>query len=217
MVRGKLITFEGPEGSGKSTHIRKLADYLMCRGLQVTLTREPGGTALGEKIRNLIQHSLPGEEPVDRAELLLFLASRAQHLHELIRPALAAGRWVLCDRFSDSTMAYQGFGRGFALDELRALNDFAVDHMQPDLTFVLDVSPEISRQRLAARHHLADSAPDRIETEVDAFHLRVREGFLKIAALDKARFMVVNAERHPEVVEQDIRACVTQRFLTPNP
>jgi len=213
MVRGKFITFEGPEGSGKSTHIKKLAFFLEQQGVDVTITREPGGTPLGENIRNLIQHSKRGEEPVDRTELLLFLASRAQHVQELIKPELETGRWVLCDRFTDSTMAYQGFGRGFDLDELEALNDFAVDHLKPDLTLLIDVSPETSKARLAKRHSSPLSSPDRIEAEQDDFHRRLRDGFLQLACTELERFHVVDAEREQGIVEMEIREVVKQRFL----
>jgi dTMP kinase len=215
MATGKFITFEGPEGSGKSTHIKKLAYFLKTKGFDIVTTREPGGTALGEKIRSMIQHSVAEEVPVDRAELLLFLASRAQHVDELIRPALDAGSWVLCDRLYDSTMAYQGYGRGFDLDELKALNDFAVDGMKPDLTLLIDVSPETSRARLKRRHSRTSSSPDRIESEVDDFHRRLRDGFLRLAGSELERFHVVDAEREQRVVEIEIHEVVKQRLLTP--
>ena len=213
MKIGKFITFEGPEGSGKSTHIKKLARFLNSQGIDVVTTREPGGTTLGERIRNLIQHSAEGEVPVDRTELLLFLASRAQHVQEFIVPALKTGSWVLCDRFDDSTMAYQGCGRGFDLDEVRNLNNFAVNGLKPDLTLLIDVSPETSRQRLANRHRGRDSSPDRIELEEDDFHVRLRNGFLKLAEDEQDRFFMVDAERNQTVVEMDIRNFVTNRFL----
>ncbi len=217
-MRGNFITFEGPEGSGKSTHIARLAAFLAGEGIGVLTTREPGGTALGERIRRLIQHGEEGEAPLDRTELLLFLASRAQHVQELIRPALEAGQWVLCDRFSDSTLAYQGYGRGFDIAQLRLLNDFAVDDVRPDLTLLIDVTPETSRKRLAVRHGSGISAPDRIEAEEDAFHVRLRNGFLALAEQEKERFRLVDAERDQPLVEAEIRLLVTRRFaLTPNP
>lgn len=212
-MTGKFITFEGPEGSGKSTHIKKLARFLESQGVDVVTTREPGGTVLGERIRNLIQHSEEGEIPVDRTELLLFLASRAQHVQELIVPALEAGSWILCDRFYDSTLAYQGCGRGFDLEEVRALNNFAVNGLQPDLTLLIDVSPETSRARLAHRHKGGETAPDRIESEKDDFHVRLRNGFLELAEAEQDRFYVVNAEREHSVVAQDIRNFVKNRFF----
>ena len=216
MATGKFITFEGPEGSGKSTHIKRLALFLKQQGVAIVTTREPGGTALGEKVRSLIQHSAADEVPVDRAELLLFLASRAQHVDELIRPALESGHWVLCDRFYDSTMAYQGYGRGFDLDELKVLNDFAINRLKPDLTLLIDVSPETSRSRLKSRHSNTSSSPDRIEAEQDDFHRRLRNGFLQLACAELDRFHVVDAEREQGVVEMEIREVVKQRLLSPS-
>lgn len=213
MPKGKFITFEGPEGSGKSTHIRLLADFLRERGIRVTLTREPGGTTLGEAIRGLLQHNGSGEAPVDRAELLLFLASRAQHVERLVRPALEQGAWVLCDRFEDSTFAYQGYGRGFDLGELKAANHFATNGLKPDLTFLLDVTPETSRKRLLARQSQTAAAPDRIECEADDFHVRLREGFLDLARQEPERFVVVPTDREQASVAADVRAAVALRLL----
>ncbi len=211
MASGRLITFEGPEGSGKTTHIARLAEYLAGCGVAVTLTREPGGTALGEAIRGLLQHDGAGEAPVDRAEVLLFLASRAQHVERLIRPALAAGRWVLCDRFEDSTLAYQGYGRGFGLDELRAVNAFATGGLRPDLTVLLDIAPEAGRRRLQER-----SAQDRIERAGDAFHARLRQGFHELARREPERFVVLDTEREAAAVAEEIREAVKRRLLSCN-
>jgi len=207
MTQGKFITFEGPEGSGKSTHIRLLKTFLEARGVEVIVTREPGGTQLGEAIRNLLQHD-QSDPPVTRAEVLLFLACRAQHVERFIRPALEAGKWVLCDRFDDSTMAYQGYARGFDLALLGNVNDFAVNGVRPDLTVLLDVSPETSRARLAERR----AAPDRIEREQGAFHVKVRDGFLDLARKEPGRFAVVNTEREQEAVAQDVCAAVEEKF-----
>jgi dTMP kinase len=209
-THGKLITFEGPEGSGKSTHIRLLAAFLEARGVEAVLTREPGGTPLGESIRGLLQHDR-GDPPVARAEVLLFLACRAQHVERRIRPALEEGQWVLCDRFDDSTMAYQGYARGFDLQMLGAVNDFTVNGLRPDLTVLLDVSPETSRARLAARQSATASAPDRIEQEQDDFHVRVRDGFLDLARKEPGRFAVINTERGQGEVSEDIGAAVMER------
>ena len=213
MSEGKFITFEGPEGSGKSTHIRLLADFLNGHGIAVTLTREPGGTPTGEAIRHLLQHNGAGESPTDRTEVLLFLASRAQHVERLIRPALAAGQWVLCDRFDDSTMAYQGYGRGFDLSALQAVNAFATNGLKPDLTILLDVSPATSRQRLLERQAQTSDGPDRIECEAAAFHVRLRNGFLDLARRNADRIVVVDAERDLNQVAADIRASVAQRLM----
>lgn len=213
MLSGKFITFEGPEGSGKSTHVRLLASFLREQGVEVKLTREPGGTPTGEAIRGLLQHNGAGEEPLANTELLLFLASRAQHVAQLIRPALERGVWVLCDRFDDSTFAYQGYGRGFNLDALRAVNHFATLGLKPDLTLLLDVSPETSRARLHVRQCQTSAAPDRIERESHAFHVRLRNGFLELARQEPERFVVLKTEGDREAVAADIRAAVSQRLL----
>ena len=213
MPVGKFITFEGPEGSGKSTHIRLLAEFLKSRGLEVTLTREPGGTPMGEAIRKLLQHNGSGESPVARTEVLLFLASRAQHVEKVIRPALAVGKWVLCDRFEDSTFAYQGYGRGFDLAALREANTFATGGLRPDLTILLDVLPETSRMRLKARQAATCVAPDRIECETDDFHARLRNGFLDLANLAADRVVVISSERETQVVAADVREAVFSRLV----
>lgn len=213
VTRGRFITFEGPEGSGKTTHIRLLAEYLRGLGVPVVCTREPGGTPLGEAVRGLLQHNGSGEPPVPRAEVLLFLASRAQHVEQLICPALERGEWVLCDRFSDSTLAYQGFGRGFELGQLKAVDVFATHGLAPDMTVLLDVPPDVSRIRLAARQAQTATAPDRIESEADAFHMRLRDGFLELAKNEPARFVVVPTDRPQEHVATDVREAVVSRFL----
>jgi dTMP kinase len=213
MSEGKFITFEGPEGGGKSTHIRLLADFLRQRGFGVALTREPGGTPMGEAIRNLLQHNGAGEAPTNRAEVLLFLASRAQHVERLIRPALASGTWVLCDRFDASTFAYQGFGRGFDLRELKSVNAFATGGLEPDLTILLDVSRATSRQRLQMRQTKTATAPDRIECEAEAFHVRLRDGFLQLAQEAPQRYAVVNAEQELERVAAAVQSVVSARLL----
>jgi dTMP kinase len=206
-MSGKFITFEGPEGSGKSTHIKLLKAYLEERGIEVVLTREPGGTPLGEEIRKILQHDHT-EVPVPSAEVLLFLASRAQHVERLIRPALQQGKWVLCDRFADSTFAYQGYGRGFDMESLKAVNAFAVSGLRPDLTVLLDVNPQTSRERLAARQASTATTPDRIERETVAFHERVRNGFLALAKEEPERIAVINTEREPSEVAASIRKAV---------
>ena len=168
MARGKFITFEGGEGCGKSTQVKRLKEALEKTGVEVLLTREPGGTWLSEEIRHLIKDQTT-DAPCDRSELLLFLAARAQLVKNVIRPALEAGKWVVSDRFSDSTIAYQGYGRGLPLDILKDMNDFACEGLKPDLTLLLDVTPETSftggfvvdlpSWRRSARNGLSPSTP----------------------------------------------------------
>ncbi len=212
-MRGFFLTFEGPEGSGKSTHIKLLAEWLRIRGIKAIHTREPGGTPLGEAIRSLLQYNGSGEAPVPRAEVLLFLASRAQHVERLIKPALQEGTWVLCDRFSDSTLAYQGFGRGFPLEDLKVVDNFATDKIKPDLTFLLDVSLAESRARLTMRQKRGTATPDRIEAEPQAFHARMRNGFLELARSSPERFVVLSTERAREEVAAEIQSKVERELL----
>lgn len=207
MEKGRFITFEGPEGGGKSTQVQALAEALRAEGRTVLVTREPGGTPLAEKIRGLLREELE-DPPVTRSEVLLFLAARAQVVANVIRPALARGEWVLCDRFADSTFAYQGYGRGIALDLLRQLNDFATEGLVPDLTVLLDVPPEVSRARLAARQAATATAADRIEQAGADFHARLRTGFLELARAEPARFAVIDASQPLAEVSRQVRAAV---------
>ena len=200
---GRFITFEGGEGCGKSTQIHLLAERLRAQGLPVLLTREPGGTALAERIRALVREI--GEDPPNaRAETLLFLASRAQLVENVVRPALAAGTWVLCDRFADSTFAYQGYGRGLNLTELKALNAFATGGLMPDRTILLDVPPETAAARLRAREQTTQTAADRMERAGDDFHARLKVGFLELAAAEPERFAVIAAEGPVERVAEKV-------------
>ena len=191
---------EGGEGSGKSTQAALLAARL-----DAVLTREPGGTATGERIRALLLD--PGLPPVDvRTETLLLLAARAQHVAEVIRPAVEAGRDVVCDRFSGSTLAYQGWGRGLAIEPLRAVVEWAAAGRQPDLTVLVDVPLEVARARLAT------SSPDRLEGLDEAFHRRVREGFLSQAESNPDGWVVVDGTPASEAVAGHILEAVTRRF-----
>lgn len=205
--QGFFITFEGPEGAGKTTQIVRLAAWLTAQGRTCVTTREPGGTELGEELRRILKHH-QGHHPIaDPAEVLLFAAARAQHVHELIRPALARGTVVLCDRFADSTMAYQGHARGIDLEFIRRINDFAVGAGLPDLTLLLDLSPELGAGRMRQRG--ADPAgADRIEAETRDFHARVRAGFLSIARDEPARVKVIDAAPPPDQVHDQIREVV---------
>ena len=200
---GRFITFEGGEGCGKSTQIRLLADRLRAAGKEVLLTREPGGTALAEKIRTLVREE-SDDPPNSRAETLLFLASRAQVVEGVIRPALESGTWVLCDRFADSTFAYQGYGRGLDLDELRRINSFATGGLAPDRTSLLNVSPEVSAKRMRAREAATNTGADRMEKAGDDFHSRLRRGFLELAAAEPERFSVIQADGGVEEVGETV-------------
>ena len=203
MYPGKFITFEGGEACGKSTQIRRFADALRAEGREVLLTREPGGTRLSELVRGLLKDERE-DPPVDRAELLLFLAARAQLVRNVIRPALAKGVWVVSDRFCDSTFAYQGYGRGMPLDAIRLMNAFATEDLKPDLTFLLDVPPETARARRAGREAATATAADRIEAAGDAFHARLRTGFLEMAAAEPDRIRVVDASGDVDDVARKI-------------
>lgn len=186
-MTGLFITFEGPDGAGKSTQIRKFTSYLEEKNISFILTREPGGTLLGDRIRKTVLD--PDSGAVDeRAETLLYLASRAQHVTELIRPALAEGKVVVCDRFSDSTLAYQGIARGLGLEEMKELDSFATGGLVPDLTILLDAEPGALEERRSKRRVL-----DRMELEKSDFQQKVRNGFLLLAQRYPERIHKVNA------------------------
>jgi dTMP kinase len=190
--KGVFITFEGPECAGKTTQIASLRNYCEKFGRKILVTREPGGTEIGEKIRNMVKHHVGETAVTDHAELLLFSASRAQHVERKIMPALQAGYVVICDRFMDSTTAYQGYARGLELDFINSLNAFAVQDCLPDITILLDLSAEESHERGLKREETL-FVEDRIESEEINFHRRVRDGFLKIAKLEPERIKVVSA------------------------
>ena len=192
MARGRFITFEGGEGCGKSTQVRRLKEALEAEGLEVIVTREPGGTWLGEQIRALLKDQ-DTDAPCDRAELLLFLASRAQQVKNVMRPALARGAWVISDRFSDSTMAYQGYGRGLPLEVLRVANDFACEGLKPDVTFLLEVDPAMSALRIHKREEATHTHADRIELAGDDFHERLRRGYAELAEAEPRRIVRIDA------------------------
>lgn len=185
MKRGRFITLEGIDGAGKSTHVQWLADQLVERGLEVVQTREPGGTELGEALRELLL-SMP-MDPV--TEALLMFAARAENVKEVIEPALARGAWVVCDRFSDATFAYQGGGKGVARELLLELERSALKGLAPDRTFLFDLDPKVARTRLGAAR-----APDRFERENEEFFSRVRSAYLERAAASAGRVTVIDAE-----------------------
>ena len=201
-MRGRFITFEGVEGVGKSTQLKRLADWLSGRGIEVVVTREPGGTRRAERLRDLLlERSL---EPMPQAcELLLMFAARATHLENLIRPAIQRGAWVLCDRFTDATYAYQGGGRGIPRAQIDALVDIVHPGLWPDTTILLDAPVETGLARAGARN--GDQPPDRFEAELHEFFVRVRDCYLERARLEPQRFLVVDATAAPERVETMIR------------
>lgn len=198
---GRFISFEGSEGCGKSTQIARLHAHLEAAGHEVLLTREPGGTALGESIRNLLKHAPEGEGMVPEAELLLFTASRAQLVRDVIQPALQRGVMVLADRFLDSTSVYQGVARGLDLEAVKAVNGFAVGDCLPETTFLLDLDVATGRKRIAARD---DGAADRMEREPDAFFEKVRAGYLDLAKASPDRFVVIDAAQTQDAIEAQI-------------
>jgi len=210
MVR--FITFEGGDGTGKTTQIRALENYLTSQGKTCVITREPGGTALGAMLRRVLLEA--GEAPIARSsELFLYLADRAQHVSEVIRPAVAAGSTVLCDRFTDSTLAYQGYGRGLDLPLLRQFNSVADDGMRPDLTLLLDCPIEVGLGRTVGRQakSLSDAPKeDRFEREKLEFHERVRAGYLELARQEPDRFRVVDASQSADDVSRAIRKIVDE-------
>ncbi|MCF7863195.1 MAG: dTMP kinase [Kiritimatiellales bacterium] len=212
-MAGKFITFEGPEGSGKSTQIRLLAEKLEAQGIGVVCTREPGGTATGEAIRNILQHDSVGEPLSGRAELLLFTASRAQLVDRVILPALDRGEWVICDRFIDSTMAYQGFARGMSIDALDRINDFAIGGRKPDLTLLLDLDIGCGFQRLEKRYADGIASADRFERETQDFHLRVRDGYHQLASREPERFRIIDADQAIEAVACKVWNAVKEALL----
>lgn len=208
--RGRFITFEGPEGCGKTTHAASLASRLEREGVVVVRVREPGGTATGEAVREILQHHGAGEPLHPETELFLFEACRAQLARDVIAPALEAGRWVVCDRFADSTLAYQGYGRGLDLEQLAMLNRIAAGGLEPDLTFVLDIPPEVGLKRVAVRKAAAGNAKrDRFEDENTGFHERVRNGFLDLARRSNGRLAVVPSGRAADEVDRDIWQAVS--------
>jgi dTMP kinase len=211
-MRGKFITLEGPEGSGKSTQAKTLIQRLAERGIEAVYTREPGGTMLGEAIRNILQHNQAGESPCERAELLLFEASRNQLVEKVIRPNLEKGIWVICDRFMDSTTAYQGYGRGLPVEEIQSINRFTVNGLSPDLTLLLDLDVAAGFERIAQRYLARGESADRFEQEERSFHERVRAGYLKLAGQSPERFRIINAAQQSDAVASDIWNAVGKLF-----
>lgn len=212
MVR--FITFEGGDGTGKTTQVHALEQYLRDLGRRCVVTREPGATTLGKLIRKVLLEA--GDHNIAAAtELFLYLADRAQHVHEIITPALHTGKIVLCDRFSDSTLAYQGYGRGIDLDWLRKLNDTATGELRPDLTFLFDCPVDVGLSRAARRREdgqIDGPREDRFEREECEFHERVRAGFLELARLEPERFRIIDASRSVADVFRQIREVIDREL-----
>jgi len=210
---GKFISFEGPEGAGKSTQIRRLAKFLEDCGQSCLMTKEPGGTPIGEKIRKIVLHRDHHDmDPV--CEALLYLADRAQHVNKVVRPALESGFWVITDRYHDSTRAYQGAARGLNPDHLETLFQMATGGLQPDLTVLLDLPVEEGLKRAQARNSASnlEQAEGRFEAEALAFHDRVRAYFLKLAKDSPERFMVIDACQSANQVAEAIREQLELRW-----
>jgi dTMP kinase len=202
-----FITLEGPEGSGKSSQIKLLAQYFTEKGLDVVQTREPGGTLIGDEIRACVHH-VDNVQMSPIAEMLLYSAARAQLVAELIRPSLAANKIVLCDRFYDSTIAYQGYGRGLDLADLYAVTRIATGSLKPDLTLLLDIDVEHG----LARRTGSGLEMNRLDLEAVDFHQRVRQGYQQLAAEEPGRWVVIDADRPVEAVQQSLRKAVEARL-----
>ena len=202
-LKGRFITFEGGEGVGKSTNIGFAKDWLEAHGKTVVVTREPGGTPIAEKIRNDLLKAHHEEPMADLTELLLVFAARAQHIESIIRPALERGDWVLCDRFTDSTIAYQGYGRGLPLDQIDTLRALVQQQVSPDCTLLLDAPLTVGMGRASRRAAENNEQTDRFESEALAFFEKVREGFLALAA-SEPRFSLIDASQPLEAVQQAV-------------
>lgn len=206
-MNGLFITLEGPDGCGKTCQIPGMAEYLRGRGVDVITTREPGGTPISEQIRDVIM-SMRNKAMHPRTEILLFQSARAQHVEEVIRPALQAGKVVICDRFTDSTMAYQGYGHQTDLVFLRQLLDFTTGSLKPDLTFLLDVDVETGLKRRQA----GGGEWNRLDDYDLAFHERVREGYHQLSAQEPARWVTIDARQSKENIQTAIRAILKHRM-----
>ncbi|MGX8178866.1 dTMP kinase [Exiguobacterium artemiae] len=198
-MTGTFITVEGPDGAGKTTQLQLLADYLKAEGYEIVMTREPGGTRIGNEIRSLILN--PDFKEMDEmTEILLYAASRAQHVNELIRPALEAGKIVLCDRFIDASIAYQGYGLGYSIEQVQEINRQATNDLTPDRTYLFDLTVADSKRRMVER-----GALDRIEQRDDDFRQRVYEGFLTLAEQEPERIQLVDANHSIDDLQQILR------------
>lgn len=203
MMQGLFITFEGPDGCGKTTQMKLLAEYFEKKGKEVVLTREPGGKGLGEKVREILLNY--DDEVSDRCESFLFLADRAQNIDIIVNPAVKEGKIVLCDRHIDSTVAYQGYGRGLNIDRINMLNNLATNGKKPDLTLVFDVDVETSMKRVGKEK-------DRMESAGIDFHNRVRKGYLELAKQEPKRIKVLDATKSIEEIHKDVINILAEVF-----
>lgn len=208
---GLFITFEGPEGSGKTTQMELLSGYLEEKGYLVLATREPGGTSIGDQIRAILLDP-QNTEMLPASEALLFSAARAQIVNQVIRPHLAQGGIVLCDRYADSTLAYQGYGHGLELEMLHAITALATGGLKPDLTIYLDIDVEEGLRRKLAAHKASRAEWNRLDQQEAAFHRRVREGYLQMAVREPDRWLVIDATQPLEVIQASIRAGVQAKL-----
>ena len=202
-MRGFFITLEGPDGAGKGTQGRRLVEHLRRAAVDVLNTREPGGTSIGERIRRVLLDDTH-REMAPETEMLLFAASRAQFVREVVRPALARGTTVLSERYVDASLAYQGFGRGLDVALVRTVNDVATGGLLPDLTLLLDIDPAVGLERVQAAGRAGAAGGDRLEQETLAFHQRVRAGFLQLARESPKRFVVIDAQGDVERVHREV-------------
>lgn len=207
-----FITFEGPDGSGKTTQLNRLMPVLQEKGLDVIRTREPGGTDIGDQIRSVIMN-MKNKSMNPRTEILLFCASRAQLVEELVRPALSEGKIVLCDRYADSTMAYQGYGHGLDRTALTQLLDFATGGLKPDLTLYFDISAESGLRRRISNHE----EWNRMDDYALQFHERVRSGYLEMAAAEPKRWVVIDADRPIDVIHNEVAGLLLERLSSARP
>ena len=205
LPHGLFITFEGIDGSGKSTQMQLCAKALEAAGYSIVLTRNPGGTEFGQELREILLHYPKNVYPT--SELLLFIADRAQHMDEVVFPALAQGKIILCDRHIDSTMAYQGYGRNLPLDIIQTLNQIAIQNRKPDLTFLFDGPPEVLAERVNQR-----GKADRMEGEVQDFHVRVRRGYLALAEAEPERILLFNALETPQALHQQLMQVLSAKL-----
>ncbi len=203
-TKAQFITFEGPEGSGKTTQVRRLVKRLRGQGVPVLETREPGGTITGEMIREILQHGKTEESLCAETELLLFSASRAHLVNRVIRPALTSGTWVVCDRFFDSSTAYQAYGRGLDTTCVEKIHRFTVGATVPQRTYLLDIAIAESLRRMQRRNTDRETAPDRFERETTTFHERVYAGYLALARRDPQRIRIINAARPETIIADEI-------------